>query len=208
MDFWNSDLTDASWKKLQELRSSIDFVLIGGWAIYLYTKLQKSKDIDIVIDYPALRQVTASYELNKNDRLRKYEIKSGRFDIDVYLPAYSKLTIPPEELLTKYRTELSGFYVPTPEALMTLKLGAYTERRASIKGDKDLIDILGMLFYSGIDSRLLPAIARSYGIEASGRLLLSFLHNVDHSLLPYLNLNESSFAKLRKKWEGAIKSTL
>ena len=35
----------------------------------------------------------------KNDRLKKYEIKLQGFDVDVYVPFYSKLTLPVEELL-------------------------------------------------------------------------------------------------------------
>lgn len=54
-EFWNSDITEASWRGLQELKREIDFVLIGGWAVYLYSRLQKSKDIDVIVDYPALR---------------------------------------------------------------------------------------------------------------------------------------------------------
>ena len=48
-EFWNSLLTEKSWEILQELRKNYDFILIGGWAVYLLTKQKKSKDIDIVI---------------------------------------------------------------------------------------------------------------------------------------------------------------
>ena len=36
-------ITEESWKKLQEMRKSFDFILIGGWAIYVYTKMHKDK---------------------------------------------------------------------------------------------------------------------------------------------------------------------
>jgi len=48
-EFWNSLLTEKSWEILQELRKDYNFILIGGWAVYLLTKQKKSKDIDIVI---------------------------------------------------------------------------------------------------------------------------------------------------------------
>lgn len=54
-EFWNSEMTAASWDALQELNKEYEFTLIGGWAVYLYMRLQKSKDIDIVVDYPVLR---------------------------------------------------------------------------------------------------------------------------------------------------------
>jgi hypothetical protein len=91
MEFWNSDITEESWNKLQEMRKSFDFILIGGWAIYVYTKMHKSKDIDIIVDYDVLRSLGSLGKVQKNDRLHKYEIKSERFDIGVYLPAIRNL---------------------------------------------------------------------------------------------------------------------
>ena len=50
MEFWNSLLTEKSQKLLMQLKNQpIKFILIGGWAVWLYTKQQKSKDIDIVL---------------------------------------------------------------------------------------------------------------------------------------------------------------
>ena len=101
MEFWNDEITDKSWNKLVELKKEINFVLIGGWAVYLYTKLHKSKDIDIVIDYSSLRQLQVNYILNKNERLKKYEIKmNDGFDIDIYVPNYSRLAIPIKDIIS------------------------------------------------------------------------------------------------------------
>jgi len=42
----SSDLVENSWNKLFELKDKINFVLIGGCAVYLYTKRNKAtKDI-------------------------------------------------------------------------------------------------------------------------------------------------------------------
>jgi len=71
MEFWNDEIIEKSWEKLIELKSEIEFVLIGGWAVYLYTKLHKSKDIDIIVDYDALRRLQADYVMGKNERLKK-----------------------------------------------------------------------------------------------------------------------------------------
>ena len=48
--YYQDLITEKSWQILIRLKSKIDFVLIGGWAVYLYTKGLKSKDIDIVIE--------------------------------------------------------------------------------------------------------------------------------------------------------------
>ncbi len=47
--FWNSLLTEKSWKILHELKKGYSFIVIGGWAVYLLTRQQKSKDIDILV---------------------------------------------------------------------------------------------------------------------------------------------------------------
>ncbi|PJA52723.1 hypothetical protein CO166_04510, partial [Candidatus Roizmanbacteria bacterium CG_4_9_14_3_um_filter_36_11] len=73
--FYQSIVTEKSWKMLQMLKKNIDFILIGGWAVYLYAKTLKSKDIDIIVDYQELDKIKKNFQLIKNDRLRKYEIK-------------------------------------------------------------------------------------------------------------------------------------
>jgi len=143
-EFWNSLLTKKSWEILQELRKEYDFILIGGWATYLLTKQQKSKDIDIVVDLNELQKLKKK-NLMKNDNLKKYEIKVDEIDVDIYLEYYSKLTIPTEDI-KKYSIEIQGFKVASPETLLILKQGAYFDRKNSIKGQKDLIDIVSILF--------------------------------------------------------------
>lgn len=205
-EFWNSDATQASWHGLQELSKEIDFVLIGGWAIYLHTKLQKSKDIDIIIDYETLRNLEGSYKLIKNERLKKYEIKLEKYDIDIYLPNYSTLTIPPRDILSKFVFETEGFRTPTPEALMALKLGAAADRINSLKGRKDAIDILGLLFGSGLEIKKLRDILTEYDVKNLMGLLMSILGGFDRKDLKYLEINESKFSKLRREYTDKLKN--
>lgn len=72
MEFWNSDITGESWNQLISLSKKYKFVLIGGWAIYMYTKLQKSRDIDMVVDYVQTRPLFADFQMRNNPSLRKY----------------------------------------------------------------------------------------------------------------------------------------
>ena len=69
MAYYHDLITEQSWQELIQLKNSIPFVLIGGWATYLYTKSLKSKDIDIIIDYPVLSRLKVAYDIRKNDRL-------------------------------------------------------------------------------------------------------------------------------------------
>ncbi len=204
MEFWNDEVTDKSWEKLIALKKEIDFVLIGGWAVYLYTKLHKSKDIDIIVDYPVLRQMQSSYVLSKNDRLKKYEAKLPEgFDIDIYTPGYSELAVPVKAVMESTSMR-EGFMVPKPEFLLMLKLGAFKERKDSIKGGKDSIDMLGLIFNTGIDFNLLADLAKKYKHEDYPDLLLYALDNFDQSMIRYLDLNDNSFSKLKKRYRSLI----
>jgi len=55
-EFWHNLITEKSFHLLQEFKKDFDFVLIGGWAVYLYTDSLKSKDIDIIVDLETLGQ--------------------------------------------------------------------------------------------------------------------------------------------------------
>ena len=189
MEFWNSQLTEKSWKILQELRKKYTFILIGGWAVYLLTKQQKSKDIDIVVDIDELQKLNKE-ELSKNDNLKKYEIKIQDIDIDIYVSHFSRLAIAPEHL-KKYIKRIEGFNVACPESLVILKQGAYNDRKNSIKGEKDKIDIISLLFFSDIDFKVYKSILN----KDSSEQYISSLINLVKEFKDYnsLNLTPSSF---------------
>lgn len=208
MEFWNDEVTLHSWQKLVGLKKEFDFILIGGWAVYMYTKLHRSKDIDIIIDYKTLQYLSSNYMLSKNERLKKYEIKQEDFDIDVYLPKFSKLALPVEDINGELVTEIEDFKLPTAEALMILKLGAYLERNKSVKGDKDLIDMMGLLFYSKINIDRFGKLLEKYKLTDYAQTLLTALLTLDKSLLRFLNLNEKTFSELKNRYKGEIKQIL
>ena len=107
-----------------------------------------------------------------------------------------------------YLNERGGFLMPGPEALMVLKLGAYLDRKNSMKGAKDGVDILGLLFYSDINMDRLRQIFEKYGFGDYGRELLSVLNTYKLRDLGFLKLNEKSFSGLKKKFAEEIKRTL
>ena len=87
MEFWNSTLTEKSWRILLDLKKTIPhFVVIGGWAAYLWTNQHKSKDIDIIINFEDLQALKASVlfqqgksmdkVLEELDNFRNNELKS------------------------------------------------------------------------------------------------------------------------------------
>jgi hypothetical protein len=138
--FWSDPIEEKSFSLLLQLNKNYEFVLIGGWAVFLYTKAIKSKDIDIVVDYDELSRMMGSLPIKKNARLRKYETTIRGISVDVYLPHYSNLIF--EDLM---ETVIEGFRVPKLEILLALKQQAELERGASLKGVKDRVDILSIL---------------------------------------------------------------
>ncbi len=198
MEFWNENISDKSWEKLVELNKEFDFVLIGGWATFIYARLIKSKDIDLITDYDGLKYLNSKYTVSKNDILNKYEIKEDFFDIDIYIPYYSKLALPAEDILKKFRVSVEGFSLPTKEALLTLKFSAFVSRKNSVKGRKDKVDIIGLLV-SGFDGKKLIETWKEYKHTSYINELKYILDTVDNNLLEYLNLNTHSFSKERKR---------
>ncbi|MBS3141733.1 hypothetical protein J4405_06350 [Candidatus Woesearchaeota archaeon] len=190
-EYWNSLLTEKSWKILHELKN-YDFILIGGWAVYLHAHKQKSKDIDIVVGIKELEKLK-EYGLNKNDNLKKYEIKKEEIDIDIYAEYYSKLTIPAENI-KDYAVKIEGFKVASKELLLILKQGAFKNREFSVKGEKDRIDIISLLF-SEIDFDNYCKILKKYKLESFFDELKKVLVNFkDYNAL---NLNPREF-KIKK----------
>lgn len=200
MEFWSELLTKASWKKLTQLSKEIRFTLIGGWAAYLWTGLHKSKDIDIIVDYEDLLNLQQTYRLEKNDRLKKYEIKFDKFDIDIYLPGYSKLAIPAEDLKNEYSTKIEGITTVIPEALLILKQGAEIERRNTIKGKKDAIDILTLLIHAPFNFKRYKELLSRYKKEEYIEELATVIRNFDDRDIKYLNIDFIAF----KKWKSKI----
>lgn len=197
MEFWNELLTEKSFTLLKELTTKkFRFILIGGWAVYLLTKTHKSKDIDIILpDFTSLEYLKKHYTLKKNDTLKKYEITFGEIDLDIYVPFYSKLTLPVEEII-KYTTTIENIEVVIPEVLLILKQGAEKERSHSVKGMKDRVDIVILLLFSDVNIARYKELVKKYKLQGYQEQLKRIL--VQFKELKYLNLNPREF-KLKRE---------
>ncbi len=170
MDYWHNILAERSWEILQKIKSEFRFVLIGGWAVYLWTKASKSRDIDIIVDFETLSFLKTKYDLRKNQELKNYEIRQDEIDIDVYVAHYSRLAMPLEGIDT---AAIEGFEAAKPEYLLILKQGAEMDRKESEKGEKDRIDILSLLFNCDIDFSLYYRLLKKHRLEHFLRRLIS-----------------------------------
>jgi len=197
MEFWSSLLTEKSWNLLKELsKKDFKFIVIGGWAAYLWTKLHKSKDIDIIVpDFKDLEYLKKNYDLRKNDSLRKYEIKFEEIDVDIYVPYYSKLALPVEEI-KENSSIIENMQVASPEALLILKQGAELDRKDSVKGSKDRIDIMALLIFSEMDFDKYNSLLEKHNLKHYFDRLFGIINNFDD--IKYLNLNPREF-KLKKR---------
>ncbi len=195
MPYYHDLITEQSWKKLQELKGHHAFTLIGGWAVYLYTKGLKSRDIDFICSYEELQKLKNQYDLQKNDRLKKYEIHQGTFDIDIYVPFYSNLGLPVEDL-EKMTRSVSGFRVLAPEPLLILKQKAFQDRAGSLKGEKDKIDIIALL-KDAVDMKRYEKLLAEYGQKSCLADLKTLLKTIRD--VPELGLTAHALARLKKR---------
>lgn len=196
MEFWNDIMLEKSWNVLQKISKEFDFVLIGGWAVYLWTNSQKSRDIDLIVGYEALDYLRRSYILKKNDHLKRYEIVVDNVDIDVYLPYFSKLGIPAEEIV-KYKVKVKGFETIPPELLLILKQTAQIDRKNSIKGQKDKIDIINLLIKLDMDWEKYKEILKAYNLKGYKKELFRLVKTFD--MLEYTGMNPREYAVWKRK---------
>lgn len=190
MEFWNEIILEKSWKVLQRISEEFDFILIGGWAIYLWTNSQKSKDVDIIIEYETLDYLKRNYLLKKNDHLKRYEIIVDDVDIDIYLPYFSDLGISIEGLIA-YKAKVRGFETLPPELLLILKQKAELNRKDSVKGQKDRVDIVSLLLNLDIDWEKYKEYLEKYRLRQYGKELSRIINTFD--MPEYVGMNSRKY---------------
>ncbi len=196
MKFWHDAITDKSFYTLQSLRKEFDFVVIGGWAVFLYAKTLKSKDIDIIVDLETMAKLKTEFDVIKNERLKKYEIKFDGFDLDIYMLFWSEIGLPLDYILQK-SLSLEGFRLPAKEILLVLKLFTYKQRKGNLKGKKDALDIISLLSCSPTNFQELSEICNKFNLDYLKNELVELLNSIVE--VEELEMNQKSFADLKKK---------
>ena len=112
------------------------------------------------------------------------------------------MTIPTEDIRI-YSTKIEGFDVVIPEVLLILKQGAELNRRNSIKGEKDRIDIVSLLFFIKIYFNKYFSILKKYKLEDYLNELIKLLKEFkDYNSL---NLNPREFKLKRQEIMNKLK---
>ena len=176
MELWNEIIVKKSYEVLNKLKKEIDFVIIGGWASWLYTKTLKSKDIDMYVnfkDFFNFQNILANKGIfiSLNRKLKKYEAKIEGVDIDIYTPHNCNLIVSCKDVFSKkWFKKVDGFKVILPEVFLVLKLKAEEERMKTIKGFKDRVDILAMLYKLDLDKKFLLELEKKYNMDIRKRI--------------------------------------
>jgi len=176
MQFWNEEQTKKSRELLNMLASSVDFVLIGGWAVYMYIRQQMSLGVDLAITYNSL-EYFRKYGINDyKDMKVKYSIVNGVY-VDLFIEDFSDkdLPVPVSTILKEYNI-IEGIKVVDKELLLLLKLWGYF-RADEQKIRKDMLDVLGLMLYGDIDLKKFKAYIDAYKVpkRRSVDVLLEYL---------------------------------
>ncbi len=201
MEYYHNLTTQKSFDLLKHLRLKFNFVLIGGWAVFMHTKSLKSKDIDLIVDFSELEKLRQVYHLTKNDRLKKYEIKSEEIDVDLYVYHYSNPGLPAEEA-AKFAVPHEGFLIPRPEVLLILKQQAHESRVGTTKGEKDRIDIFALLQLPDFDLEFYRNTLGQYNRAEFLSLLKRLISETME--VKELNLDRHKFSRFKKKILGEL----
>lgn len=105
------------------------------------------------------------------------------------------MTLPIGEIM-KHTAKVENIEVVLPEILLILKQGAELDREHSVKGAKDRVDIMTLLFFPGIDVSKYEKFLAKYelgGFKQRLRKIIREFKDIKH-----LNLNLREF-KLKKK---------
>jgi len=206
---WRDEVVEKAWRVLADLKSLADFVLIGGWGVYLWTKKLKSRDIDICIDQENFYRLQSElmqrdYGLKRNVRLMKFEALIGDVEVDIYTPFMSKLVIPCLDVFDrKLYSVIERFKVATPEVLLLLKAQATQQRWHAEKGVKDRVDIISLLKFADIKHDELKRMLEKYDREGTLRSVIK--RTISESRVEYRFLGlayEKDGGQLKKSFEN------
>ncbi|MFH1224323.1 MAG: hypothetical protein V1676_00795 [Candidatus Diapherotrites archaeon] len=109
--------------------------------------------------------------------------------------------------MAKEKVKIEGINTIACEALLILKQGAEIDRRGSVKGQKDAIDIFTLLIYAPIDfKKYLALLAKNKKESLVKELIGEIMRFNPKDSEKYLGVNCGEFAKMKKELPGRIKA--
>ena len=150
------DVYEVSRETLKEIvNSGADVGVIGGWAIWAYNPYKYSMDIDVVLkpgDLWKVREKLLELRFNETsgshlgEKGFKKALEDGVIEVDVYDEMIGPFKAG-DVLRRSVKKKLFGHMtkVASPTDLLILKLHALMERQESVKGQKDISDLIALL---------------------------------------------------------------
>ena len=150
------DIYEVSQETLKEIvNSGADVGVIGEWAIWAYNPYKYSMDIDIVLkpgDLWKVREKLLELGFNETSGSHlgkkgfKKALEDGVIEVDVYENMIGPFKAG-DVLRRSIKKKLFGHMtkVASPTDLLILKLHALMERQESVKGQKDISDLIALL---------------------------------------------------------------
>ena len=127
--------------------------------------------------------------------------------IEIYVPFYSKFVIPVEEVM-KNTITIENFKIPRAEILLLLKQQAELERKDSIKGQKDRVDLICLLKSGLIDWNVYKNLVKKYELSDYSKRLETILRQAKDEF-EYLGIKDlREIKKIKEKILKQMKSSL
>jgi hypothetical protein len=159
-----SERADASREVLYRITKEADFVLVGGWAVHAYTGLQRSLDIDIAVDYGSVEYFRA-YGMQKYGSMNVNYVIIDGITVDLFIPEFTDKDLPfPVSIILSNYVKIDNIKVVKKELLLLLKLWGYFSNDET-KLNKDVIDVVSLLFYSNINLDEVKQYIKKYKLE-------------------------------------------
>lgn len=162
--FYN-ELAGKSQIVLRILSIDADFVLIGGWAVHAYVGLQRSLDIDIAIDYKSLDYFRSRGMQKKDVGINMNYVVIDGITVDLFIPEFTDKDLPfPVNVILSNYIKIDNIKVVKREFLLILKLWGYFGGEET-KLNKDIIDVVSLLFYGDINLKEVKRLNEKYNLE-------------------------------------------
>jgi len=129
-------------------------------------------------------------------RYQDLEILKEEVEIDIYVPFYSNPGIPAEEI-KKFTTKIEGFEVPEKEMLTLLKQKALLNRQDSVKGRKDLADLVSLFKSADFNWRKYDNLVKEFQLKKEAEDVALIIKKTVK--IEEIDLNVHQMARLKKK---------
>jgi hypothetical protein len=144
-------------------------VFIGGIAVYLHATncaraselAEFTHDADFYISLADMGDLRDVEEVTPNRRLSKHQMIKRGFEFDIYTERQSSLIVPYDAVIAHSKV-YDSIRVVGLEHLLVLKLEAFSDRKASAKGDKDAKDLLRIAAIAEQHKNFRPELAAPY----------------------------------------------